>query len=111
MELVEEVKELLIETERELKGSTRRLFMARTVRHWEKEVSAWQNGSWDGIVEPSVRACMNSSMGSSVSMRSHREAASAVKSISPTYFEDIIAIVDGQSQADPKFRTNVCTPA
>ncbi len=32
MELIEEVKELLIETEKELKGSTRRLFIARTVR-------------------------------------------------------------------------------
>ena len=32
MELVKEVKELLIETAKELKGSARRLFMARTVR-------------------------------------------------------------------------------
>ena len=32
MELVEEVKEVLRETEKALKGSARRLFMARTVR-------------------------------------------------------------------------------
>ena len=32
MELTEEVKELLIKTAKELKGSARRLFMARTVR-------------------------------------------------------------------------------
>jgi hypothetical protein len=32
MELVEEVKALLIETAKELKGGTRRLFLARTVR-------------------------------------------------------------------------------
>ena len=32
MELTEEMKELLIKTANELKGSTRRLFMARTVR-------------------------------------------------------------------------------
>ncbi len=32
MELEEEVKELLRETEKTLKGSARRLFMARTVR-------------------------------------------------------------------------------
>lgn len=32
MELTEEVKELLIQTANELKGSARRLFMARTVR-------------------------------------------------------------------------------
>lgn len=53
MELVEEVKDLLIETAKELKGSARRLFLARTVRALEKEVSAWQNGNWDGIVERS----------------------------------------------------------
>ena len=60
VELVEGVKELLIETEKELKGSTRRLFMARTVRaDGEKEVSAWQNGSWGGIVGPSAKGSMN----------------------------------------------------
>jgi hypothetical protein len=32
MELVEEFKEVLIETAKELRGSTRRLFMARTAR-------------------------------------------------------------------------------
>ncbi len=32
MELVEEVKEVLRETEKALKGSARRLFMARIVR-------------------------------------------------------------------------------
>jgi hypothetical protein len=32
MELMEEVKELLIKTTKDLKGSARRLFMARTVR-------------------------------------------------------------------------------
>ena len=32
MELVEEVKELLVETGKSLKGSARRLFLARTVR-------------------------------------------------------------------------------
>jgi hypothetical protein len=32
MELVEEMKGLLIETEKTLKGNARRLFMARTVR-------------------------------------------------------------------------------
>ncbi len=45
MDLVEEIKELLIETAKELKGSTRRAFMARTVRALEKEVSVWQNGN------------------------------------------------------------------
>ena len=36
MELREEVKKLLIETAKELKGSVRRLFMARTVQALEE---------------------------------------------------------------------------
>ena len=41
MELEEEVKELLRETEKTLKGSARRLFMARQYEHWEKGASVW----------------------------------------------------------------------
>ena len=37
MELVKEVKELLMETVKSLKGSARRLFLARTVRALGKE--------------------------------------------------------------------------
>jgi hypothetical protein len=36
MELVEEIKELLVETAKTLKGCARRLFMARTVRTLQK---------------------------------------------------------------------------
>jgi hypothetical protein len=45
MELVEEMKELLIETAKSLKGSARRLFLARTIRVLVKEASDKQNGS------------------------------------------------------------------
>ncbi len=49
---------------------------------------------------------MNESGGSSVSMRFQHEAASRVEEHLPNLLRDITAIVDGQSQADPQFRTN-----
>ena len=81
VELVGEVKELLIETEKVLKGSARRLFMARTVRALgeggqrlaERELG-WNRGT--------IRKGQHErEQGSFVSMRTPREAASAVKSI------------------------------
>src|SRR2546429_8858359 len=48
---------------------------------------------------------MNESGGSSVSMRFQHEAASRVEDHLPNLLKDITAIVDGQSQADPQFRT------
>ena len=52
MELVEEVKEVLRETEKALKGSARRLFMARTVRalgegcqHLVERELGWNRGT------------------------------------------------------------------
>jgi hypothetical protein len=39
-------------------------------------------------------------------MRTPPEAASRVEEHLPNLLSDIIAIVDGQSQADPQFRTN-----
>ncbi len=48
MELIEEVKELLIETEKVLKGSARRLFMARTVHALgERGKPPGRMESWD----------------------------------------------------------------
>ncbi len=106
MELVEEVKELLVETAKSLKGSARRLFMARTVhalgeggqRLAERELN-WNRGTirlgqhelLHGIV------CINAS-----SSRGRKRSEEHL----PNLLGDITAIVDGQSQADPQFRTN-----
>ena len=49
---------------------------------------------------------MNWSMGWSASMPSRRGAASRVEEHLPNLLSDITALVDGQSQADPQFRTN-----
>lgn len=106
MELVEDVKELLIKTTNVLKGSERRLFMARTVRALgeggqrmaERELG-WNRGTIrkgqheleQGIV------CLDG-----YSLRGRKRSEEHL----PNLLSDITAIVDGQSQADPQFRTN-----
>lgn len=106
MVLVEEVKELLIETAKALKGSTRRLFQARTVRALgeggqrlaERELG-WNRGTIrkglheleHGIV------CIDA-----YSSRGRKRSEDHL----PNLLRDITAIVDGQSQVDPQFRTN-----
>jgi len=106
MELVEEVKELLIETAKSVKGSARRLFLTRTVRALgeggqrlaERELG-WNRGTIrkglheleHGIV------CIDA-----FSLRGRKRSEEHL----PNLLNDMTAIVDGQSQADPQFRTN-----
>lgn len=106
MELGKEVKELLIETAKELKGSARRLFLARTVRALgdggqrlaERELG-WNRGTIrkgqhelkHGIV--CIDAC---------SSRGRKRSEEYL----PNLLNDLTAIVDRQSQTDPQFRTN-----
>ncbi len=105
MELAEEVKELLRETGKVLKGSARRVFMARTVRALgeggqrlaERELG-WnratiRKGQCElerGIV------CLDA-----FSARGRKRGEDHL----PNLLADITAIVDSQSQADPQFRT------
>lgn len=106
MELVEKMKELLRETEKVLKGSTRRLFMARTVRAlgeggqrlaerelgWKRAtIRKGQRELESGII------CLDA-----FSLRGRKRSEEHL----PNLLADITAIVDGQSQADPQFRTN-----
>jgi Rhodopirellula transposase DDE domain len=105
VELVNEVKELLRETEKALKGSERRLFMARTVRALgeggqrlaERELG-WNRGTIrkgqhelkQGIV------CLDA-----YTLRGRKRS----EALLPNLLTNLAAIVDGQSQADPQFRT------
>jgi Rhodopirellula transposase DDE domain len=105
VELVEEVKELLRETEKALKGSARRIFMARTVRAlgeggqrlaerelgWNRAtIRKGQRELERGIV------CLDA-----FSSRGRKRSEDHL----PNLLADITAIVDAQSQADPQFRT------
>lgn len=105
MLLTEGVKRHLTETARTLKGSERRLFMARTVQllGWGGQRLAERELGWSrhtigkgqhelasGIV------CLDA-----FSQRGRLRAEQRL----PHLLDDIRAIVDGQSQTDPRFRT------
>src|SRR6266566_411291 len=106
MELTDAVKELLLTTAKALKGSARRMFIARTVRALgpggqrlaERELG-WNRGTIrkgqheleQGIV------CLDA-----FSSRGRKRSEEHL----PNLLTDITTIVDGQSQADPQFRTN-----
>lgn len=106
MELTESLKTLFIQTANSLKGSVRRLFMARTVtqlgeggqRLAQRELG-WNRATirkgthelrtgitcWDGFA-----------------LRGRKPAEAFL----PNLLDDIKQIVDGQSQTDPQFRNN-----
>jgi len=106
MELTDSLKTLLIETAKSLKGSARRLFMARTV----KELGAGGQ----------QRAARELRWGRMTIRKGMRELATGVRCIDafslrgrkraeahlPNLLTDICALVDSQSQADPQFRSH-----
>ena len=105
MELVDSLKSLLIETAKDIKGSARRLFMARTVKALGRggQCRAEQELGWDrttirkGIHElDSGITCQDN-----FSARGRKKAEHHL----PTLLTDIKDIVDGQSQTDPRFQT------
>src|SRR2546422_4760630 len=104
MELTEEIKALLWNTAKDLKGSARRMFMARTVqalgeggqRLAERELN-WNRGTIrKGMHEvESGLMCVDG-----FRLRGRKRSEDHL----PNLLIDIRAIVDGQSQADPQFR-------
>lgn len=106
MELTDSLKALFIDTAKALKGSTRRIFMARTVnelgvggqRRAEREVGWSRVTIRKGTHEwESGFSCVDG-----FSARGRKRTEDHL----PNLLTDIQAIVDSQSQADPQFRTN-----
>jgi Rhodopirellula transposase DDE domain len=106
LELTDSLKSLFIETAKSLKGSARRLFMARTVkelgpggqRRAERELGWGRMTIRKGTHElESGFTCLDA-----FSARGRKR----VETHLPHLMSDIRAIVDSQSQADPQFRTN-----
>lgn len=106
MELTDSLKALFIDTAKTLKSSARRVFMARTVkemgpggqRRAERELG-WsrvtiRKGSHES---ESGFTCVDA-----FSARGRKRAEDHL----PNLLTDIQAVVDGQSQTDPRFRTN-----
>jgi hypothetical protein len=106
MELTNSLKTLLIETAKALKGSARRLFMARTVKELGPggQQRAARELRWGrmtirkGLHElDSGVICVDA-----FALRGRKRAEAHL----PNLLTDIQAIVDSQSQADPQFRSN-----
>ena len=105
MELTDSLKTLFMETAQSLKGSARRLFMARTVKELgpggqrcaERELG-WNRGILrKGLHElQSGFTCLDA-----FAARGRKRAEDHLPHLLP----DIQSIVDSQSQADPQFRT------
>jgi hypothetical protein len=105
MELTDSFTALLIDTAKTLKGSARRLFMARTVRELgpggqrraERELG-WCRGA--------IRKGQHElASGFTCADAYHARGRKRVEDHLPTLLADITALVDSQSQADPRFRT------
>jgi hypothetical protein len=105
LELTEQIKSLLLKTAKELKGSARRVFMARTVqalgeggqRLAERELDWNRRTIRKGMHElESGIVCVDA-----YSCRGRKRSEEHL----PNLMNDLHALVDGQSQADPQFRT------
>ena len=103
--LTESLKDLFQQTARQLRGSARRLFMARTVRELgpggpslaERELG-WHRGTIrKGLHELASGITCVEAFG----LRGRKPAEGHL----PRLLDDIRAIVDSQSQADPQFRS------
>jgi hypothetical protein len=105
MELTDSLKALFIDTAQTLKGSARRVFMARTVkelgdggqRRAERELG-WSRGT---IRKGTRELTSGSPIHDNFAARGRKRAEAHL----PTLLTAITAIVDGQRQTDPQFRT------
>jgi hypothetical protein len=106
MELTDSVKNLLIETAKQLKGAARRRFMALTVKDlgFGGQSRANKELGWDrDTVRKGVReletgiTCVDNYKG-----RGRKKAEDNL----PELLVDIQSIVDSQSQTDPTFKSN-----
>ncbi len=105
MELTDSLKALFIDTAKMLKGSARRVFMARTVkelgdggqRRAERELG-WSRVT---IRKGTHELESGSPIQDNFAARGRKRAEDHL----PNLLTDITAVVDSQSQTDPQFRT------
>jgi Rhodopirellula transposase DDE domain len=105
MQLTKDVKAHLVATAKALKGSERRLFMARTVEllGWGGQRRAERELGWNRntLVKASHELQSGIVCLDALSQRGRLRAEERL----PDLLHDIKAIVDSQSQTDPRFRT------
>jgi len=106
MELTDSLKTLLIETAKSLKGSARRLFMARTVKELGPggQQRAARELRWGRMtIRKGMRELASGvSCIDAFSLRGRKRAEEHL----PNLLTDIRALVDSQSQVDPQFRSH-----
>jgi hypothetical protein len=105
MELTDSLKTLLIETAKSLKGSARRLLMARTVKELGPggQQRAARELRWGRMtIRKGMRELASGvSCIDAFSLRGRKRAEEHL----PNLLTDLRALVDSQSQADPQFRS------
>jgi Rhodopirellula transposase DDE domain len=105
MELTESITALCKETAQQLRGSARRLFMARTVRELgpggqrlAERTLGWNRGT--------IRQGMRELTSGFTCVEAFRlRGRKAAEAHLPHLLDDMRAIVDSQSQADPQFQS------
>jgi len=105
MEFTDSLKALFLETARSLKGSARRLFMARTVKELGPggQRRAERALGWSRVTIRKGTHELES--GFTCLDAFAARGRKPVEAHLPTLLPDITAIVDSQSQTDPQFRT------
>ena len=105
MELTDSIKGFLIETAKSLKGSARRVFMARTVKELGRggQRQAARELGWGRMTIRKGMHELESGLQcvDAFALRGRKRA----EALLPNLLTDITAIVDSQSQTDPQFRT------
>ena len=105
MELTDAVTGLLQDAAKQLKGSARRLFMARTVKQLGPggQRRAERELGWNRVTIRKGTRELESGFAivDAFALRGRKRAEEHL----PHLLADLSAIVDGQSQADPQFRT------
>ncbi len=104
MELTPEEKELHRQTGQVLKGSERRMYMARVVRRWGAggQACAERALGWN---RRTIRKGRPELERGPIQDRFAARGRKRVEVRLPKLREDIRAIVDGQSQTDPTFQS------
>lgn len=97
---------VLIDTAKTLKGSQRRLFMAKTVAAMGRGGQLWAEAhlGWNrGTIRKGMHELRS---GMTCVDAFHCRRRKPAEAHLPRLLEDIRSIADGQSQVDPKFQTN-----
>jgi hypothetical protein len=97
---------VLIDAARALKGSQKRLFMAKTVRAMGRGGQRWAQEHLGWCRETIRKGTHELRTGMTCIDAFHCRRRKPAEEHLPRLLDDIRSIADGQSQADPKFRTD-----